>query len=425
MFGGQSLGAIYFGGFIILSQAGESSEIKSELSGIIVATSEIKSELLGAKTPSEIKSEILAIGLSGSEIKTEIYGIFNKPKKLGYRIIIKDSAGNALGELDSFRKVKCGKRLNNYGEAEFDIRVSDPKASSFISLRKNTIEIYRENALTNTLIWEGEQALSQGVLNESGNNWATIHNFTWFERLFHRYTAGEKIFTDTDQGSIASTMITDANGIGATGITIGTVVATKNRDRTYNTQNIGEGIINLSDVEDGFDFEVTDLKAFNADSILGTDKTDDVILKYGHNIKNMTITEDFVNPVNSAIVLGEATGESTLQRVVRNDAALQATYGIREGRLQEMDVSGLSTLQDKGDAAIRKYGNPLIKVSFDLIRNITPSIDSFGIGDGIRLIAQNGIYNIDEQYRVFEWELEFDKDGAEKLSLVLGNFITI
>jgi hypothetical protein len=123
--------------------------------------------------------------------------------------------------------------------------------------------------------------------------------------------------------------------------------------------------------------------------------------------------------------LGEATGEDELQRVERDDAALQAIYGLRETRLQEMDVSGLTTLQDKGDAAIRKYGVALLQVSFELVSNIAPSIDEFTIGDGIRLIAQDGMYDIDEQYRVFEYEVTFDSAGSEKLSLTLGKFITI
>jgi len=405
------------------------AQILSELNGIQIANSDVLSELTGSGQSSEILSELTGFERSGSEILSEITGVSDIPKKLGYRIIVKDSTGAIVGEVDAFRSVKFSKRLNDYGEAEFDMKVTDEKALSFVDLRKNTIEIYREDNLSNTLVWAGEQALCRAKLTETGNNWATIHSFTWFEQLYHRYTPGSveygAVGSEVDQGAIVEDMIDVTNTDDPTKITIGTIVATFDRIRHYYSQNIAEAIINLANVIDGFDFEVTDAGAINIDSVIGTDKTDSVVFRYGHNIKNVDIIQDFTNPINRAIVLGEAVGETTLQRVERDDPTLQTTYGLREGRLQEMDVSGLSTLEDKGDAAIRKYGDVLLKVEFELIRNITPSIDSFTVGDAIRLIVQNGMYSIDEQYRVYEWEVVFDADSTEKLKLTLGKFITI
>jgi len=405
------------------------AQILSELNGIQIANSDVLSELTGSGQSSEILSELTGFERSGSEILSEITGVSDIPKKLGYRIIVKDSTGAIVGEVDAFRSVKFSKRLNDYGEAEFDMKVTDEKALSFVDLRKNTIEIYREDNLSNTLVWAGEQALCRAKLTETGNNWATVHSFTWFEQLYHRYTPGSveygAVGSEVDQGAIVEDMIDVTNTDDPTKITIGTIVATFDRIRHYYSQNIAEAIINLANVIDGFDFEVTDAGAINIDSVIGTDKTDSVVFRYGHNIKNVDIIQDFTNPINRAIVLGEAVGETTLQRVERDDPTLQTTYGLREGRLQEMDVSGLSTLEDKGDAAIRKYGDVLLKVEFELIRNITPSIDSFTVGDAIRLIVQNGMYSIDEQYRVYEWEVVFDADSTEKLKLTLGKFITI
>lgn len=412
-----------------LTGGGSDSEILSELTGSQDIDDEILSELEGSGQSSEILSEVSGYQSASSEILSEIIGFSDLPKKLGYRIIVKDSAGNVIGEVDTYNSVKFGKRLNNYGQAEFSMKVADPKAIDFVDLRKNTIEIYRESELSNTLVWAGEQALARARLNESGNNWVTVHSFTWFEQLFHRYTASEVEYGDVgsemDQGAIAEDLIDTTNADDPTKIAIGTITPTFDRIRKYYNQNIAEAIINLANVQNGFDFEVTDAGAFNADLIIGTDKTDSVVFRYGHNVKNVEIIEDFTNPINRAIVLGEAVGETTLQRVERNDSALQTEYGLREGRLQELDVSGLSTLEDKGDASIRKYGEVLLKVEFDLIKNVTPSIDQFTVGDGIRLIIQNGMYNIDEQYRVFEWEVTFDEKSTEKLKLTLGKFIVI
>lgn len=401
------------------------SEINSEAEGKQPISSEIISEVVGSGSYSEIISEVHGVISATSEINSELLGTLDQPKKLGYRIIIKDENGNEVGEAPAPRKLSFSKRLNDYGRAKWDIRVSDPQAASFVALRKNTIEIHRESGTALTLVWAGEQALVRGELNEAGNNWAAVHAFTWFEQLYHRYTSEIVTYTEIDQGAIMVDLINDTNADDPTKITIGTTPATKIRDRAYHSQNIAEAIINLSNVASGTDFEVTDLGVFNAESIIGTDKTSSVVFRYGHNIKNVTIIEDFTSPINRAIVLGEATGETELTRVDRNELTLQGEYGLREGRLQEMDISSISTLEDKGDAAIRKYGQPLLHIEFDLVRNVSPSIDEFTVGDGIRLIIQNGMYTIDEQYRVYEWEITWDEKSTETLKLTLGTFITL
>lgn len=408
-----------------LVATGIPSDRASKLTGAQAVNNERASKLTGSGTPSERSSKLTGVSLESSERASKLIGLGTVVRPLGYRILVKNSAGTVVGEIVAPRKLQFGKRLNNYGEASFDIQANDPLVATLVSLRKNTIEIYRRKEGTDTLVWAGSQALATGSLKENGNNWITVYCYTWFELLIHRFTDAVKTFTNTDAGQIAKTLITDTNSDDPTGITIGTITPTTDRDRTYNNQNVAEGIINLANVVSGFDFEITDLKVFNVYDILGTDKTDSVVFEYGHNVKNMTITEDFVNPVNRAIVLGEATGESTLQRVERDDATLQTEYGLFEGRFTEISTSNLGTLQDKGDAAIRKYGEPLLKVSFDLVGNNTPSIDEFTCGDGIRLMANWGYYNIDEQYRVFEYSVTFDGKNVEHLDLTLGKFITI
>lgn len=417
--------------------AGSPTEIDAEISGAEIHNTDLDAEITGEKLPNDINAEVtggptpnninaeITGHKPGTNINTQILGRAYPDRPLGYRLIIKNKAGQILGEHDSFNSLEFGKRLNNYGEANFNIRVTDPKSPLFVALRQNTIEIFREKNRARTLVWAGQQALAKGDLNQKGNNWLTVFSYTWFELLMHRYTGASVIYEETDMGEIIEDVVDTTNAEDPTGITIGTIIPTKDRDREYNNQNIGELMINGANLASGLDFDITDEKVLNIYDIMGTDRTDEVVLEYGHNIKNMTITEDYVNPINRAIVLGEAMDASTLQRIERDDAGLQTTYGLFEGRLTEMDVSNVSTLQDKGDAAIRKYGLALLRVEFELVGNTTPTIDTFGLGDGIRLIAKSGYYNIDEQYRVFEWKVKFDSKNVEKLELLLGKFIVI
>lgn len=342
-----------------------------------------------------------------------------------YIIKVKNASNIFIGEFPLFRNLKINKRLNNYGTASFEVPAGDASISSLIALRRFTVWIYRqENENDPYLVWAGEQALRRGILSSDGSDWAEIHCYDWLEQLKSRNTEAEVSYDGVDAGAIAWDLIDTAQSEtnGDFGITEGEIEETIDRDRTYTNQNIYEAIFNLSNVLSGFDFEITNEKVFNVKSLIGVDRTNSVVLEYGINIASVTITDDFVTPINRGIVLGQALDESSLARVDRNDTDLQALYKIREGVLTEMDISELVTFQNKGDAMIRKYGLPLLSLDLTLTRSSVLSIEDFSLGDSIRIKIKKGIYDIDSEYRVFEWEVNYDSSNVESLSLVLGDF---
>lgn len=342
------------------------------------------------------------------------------PSKIVYRLIVKDADGNNLGEFEKYKNLKFTKRLNNYGECSFSVPVNDPKIASLIALRIYSVHIYRDDVL----LWAGEQAVRQGNLDDKGGNWATITCYDWFEQWFSRYTAEEVTFTGIDAGQIAWDMIDTAQGEanGDFGIIEGTIEATQDRDRTYYNQNIGEAIVNLSNVINGFDFEINTSKVFNVASVIGVDRSDELILEYGRNIRSIRITEDFSKPVNRGIVIGDSGTFAEPLRVERDNVPSQVLYKIREDLSNEMSVSETATLEEKGDAMLRKYQEPLIKISMEIVRGATPTIADFAIGDIIKLVIKTGIYDMNEDFRIFEWGVSWDQNDTETLSLTLGNF---
>lgn len=401
------------------------SERDSEIQGKAEVNNERSSEITGSGTTNDRNSEITGKIEVGSERSSEIYGKRFIPLARTYRILVKDASGEFIGEFESFRALKFGKRLNNYGECSFEVPANDPKIASLVSLRLYTVWIYMQENAGTTLVWAGEQAARIGSLSNEGNNWCTIQCFDWLEQLNSRYTVFEKIFENEDQGDIAWQLIDETQNDGDhgdLGITQGTIEETTPRDKTFQNQNIMSAILSLSDVVSGFDFEITHDKVFNVYSILGQDKTNEIILEYGSNVDSCKILEDFTHPANRAIILGEIIGEDSLQRVERDDTASQETYGLREYVESESEPAEPGTFDDRGDAVNRKYGVPLIKLDLRMVRGSNPSITQFGVGDVIGVKIVGGIYNINEDYRVFEWEIDFGEDNAESLSLVLGKF---
>lgn len=343
-----------------------------------------------------------------------------EPNQIIYKIIVKDGDDEELGEFQNFRNLKFSKKLNDYGQCSFEVPINDPKTANLIALRRFTIWVYRNN----DLLWSGEQATREGNLDEKGDNWATITCYDWLEQLNSRYTGEEVIFTAIDAGQIAMDLIdtTQAQTNGDFGFTEGDIEATQDRDRTYYNQNIYEAIVNLSNVINGFDFEINNSRIFNVRPFIGVDRTNEIVLEYGINIKSARITDDFSKPVNRAIVLGDSGVPADPLRVDTDDTVSQAIYKIRESLLNELMTSENETLAEKGEALNRKYNEALLKVSLDIVRSTNPTIVDFALGDIIRCKIQHGIYDIDESFRIFEWAVTYNTDNTEKLDLVMGNF---
>lgn len=343
-----------------------------------------------------------------------------------YKILVKNSDGDNIGEFQTFRKLQFGKRLNNYGSCSFEVPVSDPKVSSLLALRLYTVWIYRIKDGDETLLWSGEQASRSANLDEKGDNWAQITCYDWLEQLNSRYTVNEKIYSFQDGSLIAKDLIdvTQADDYGDLGITFGTMESTTWREKTYTNQDILDALTSLANLDNGFDFELNNFKVFSIKNFIGLDRSDTLVLELGINIKKITYTEDFSKPATRALILGNTGDVGDSIRIERNDVTNEELYGLREYLYNESEVSELATLEATGDTVLAKNKLPLLTVSLDLVRNSTPTIEDFSLGDVLRLKIQKGIYNVDEKFRIFEWGISYGTDNTETLNLTLGNFRT-
>jgi hypothetical protein len=298
------------------------------------------------------------------------------------------------------------------------VPVTDMKASQLIALRQYTVWIYRNGVL----FWSGEQALRQGDLDSAGDNWVTITCYGKLEQLNSRFTVAEIIYAYQDGSEIVKALIAATQAEDSLGITEGTIASTTWREKTYSTQNIMDAIVSLANLIDGFDFEITDLGVLNISTFMGVDRSNDIILEYGVNVKSAKITEDFSKPATRAIIMGQTATVGDQVRLERDDLTQQGTYGLREYVESQMEVSDTPALEATGDSVLRKYGIPLLKISLDIVRGKTPTLEDFSLGDIIRVKIKNGIYDIDEKFRIFQWGVSYDEKNTETLTLTLSNF---
>lgn len=227
-------------------------------------------------------------------------------------------------------------------------------------------------------------------------------------------------FVATDQGAIAKALIDTTNADGPTGlVTQDSYAATKLRDRTYQYQNVGQAIMDLSSLLDGFDFDETydasGLATFNVYGQQGSDRSSTVKFQYGaetmSNVREVQRTT--TPPCNRVTVLG-ANGLTS----VFDDVPSQARYGLWPVLQSASDVSEQSTLDDKARALIRP--NPVKTISFapELGLESCPRyFDDFGMGDTVNFHGRRGAFVESVDVRVNAAIVAIDDAGFETVEV--------
>jgi len=241
-----------------------------------------------------------------------------------------------------------------------------------------------------------------------------------FATLERRFTAASRVFTATDAGEIAWTMIEETNSAdGSTGIIEGTIEATVSRDRTYEHKQLAEAVVQLTGVINGFDFEVAPLDSgatigeFNVYESQGTDRSvaalgeTAVVFEYGPGtIGNVRSYKDETTyPVNKVRVIGANGLTGTASHAPSIDK-----YETCMTLEQAIDVSEQATLDAKASALLRP--EPVVVVGFQPDPELVPQPwDDYWIGDTVQFRARHGCIDLDLAVRINGITLMCDEEG--------------
>jgi hypothetical protein len=338
-----------------------------------------------------------------------------------WRWTLADRLGTERAEaLASGRTVKFTR--NNPPEARFTTGHDDDLGTTLVELLGEGVPIlygWRNSAPMFSCLFDS--------MDETAASDATMTPvFTGpFARLAARYTAAGVVYFIEDAGTIAADLIADANAVVSTQIAIGGIEATMNRDRTYDRARIGDEIVALSALDNGFDFEVVpieppastpasppDVGRFDVFASQGSDKSTGagaVIFEYGPDTRsNVTqVKRQTLAPVNYVTALGAGGIVAT-----STDPVSVAKYGRYEKQLSLPDVIEPATLQAAADAAIRAEWVRTIAFDPDPANAPDPQND-YWLGDTVRVRARRGALQEDLAVRVNSITFKIDDDGNE------------
>lgn len=229
-------------------------------------------------------------------------------------------------------------------------------------------------------------------------------------------------YTTQDAGAIAKSLIDTANTDGFTGLaTTGAIATTKTRTRAYPVgTNLGQAVIDLTNVLDGFDFTETfvaggtTLAQFGVVAAIGVDNPASRF-EYGPgtlaNCRNMGRTTE--PPANSILVIGGNGLTSTY-----SDAASVAKYGKWYAKAEYVDVTEQVTLDDKAKALCRPNPVKTLTLTPELGVDSCPKpFDDWDLGDTVRLFARRSALSENASVRLNAFTIAISDDGFETAAI--------
>lgn len=250
----------------------------------------------------------------------------------------------------------------------------------------------------------------------------------WFDLLGLRITDeggpdSDYYFEATDAGQIAWGLINASQQQSAAadfGITQGTIQASVDRDRTdYSFKNIRDAIIQLSEVIDGFDFEVTWDKVFNVYyPKIGSRRTD-IELTYPGNIRELSFGRYGMQIANQITARGAGFGPGAYKSVA-DDLTSQGKFWLRQRIVDFNDVSTTATLDEHAAEELRVAKEFTDIPTLVLDQANAPKVGTYGIGDEIKIgiDADFDVFGpVSDWFRIDGMDIALDENEVETVTL--------
>jgi hypothetical protein len=336
-------------------------------------------------------------------------------------ILAKASDMSIMGELPA-RDRSLDVDLNKSGSAGFWIPTSVPHARDVYPWSTALLAQYND-----IVYWSG---LINSRSTSLAARRATCSAVSWFERLMHLYLQDmHTIYTNQDAGAIVTDLLAKAK-VQAPDlyITMGTVETTQPRSITYGLdQNIGQAIIDLCNLESGYDWFIDPLTrklnivakiGINRNGLSGTKKVSWTYIGDGKSSQSnlADVIENISEPpANQIFARGKyATG------FAKDDFSI-SQYGVFQDPVSLSDVVDNNILLAYANADIVYRAQP--RLTYDLTpkpstkATVPRLFRDFNLGDTTYMTAKRDYVEVEDQAtRIFGVSLAISNAGTETLS---------
>jgi hypothetical protein len=243
-----------------------------------------------------------------------------------------------------------------------------------------------------------------------------------FVSLFaKRRTAAKRVFTATDAGQIAWTLINesqnDLSGYGNLGITQGTIMTSANRDQTYRFADIKGEIEKMSyyQIKNGFDFDIDNNKQLQVwYPQRGTNRPEIVL-------DDRTLTQwtwhkpGVLSLTNRVYALGAGANDDIAYQQCDSLVDYKAAFKLLEDVVSDRSQSSLPNLADMGNQALRDNQSPQILLTLSH-NDGEPDILNYSIGDSLAMTIPE-VNMTNELHRVLKRTVSIDANELAQVDL--------
>lgn len=196
-----------------------------------------------------------------------------------------------------------------------------------------------------------------------------------------------------------------------------------NRIRNYDLQNVKDGCLNLTKLEnDNFEHKFDANKVLNIYRRVGSDKPE-VELVYPQNITSMQVSRDAQALYNSVFGLGSGIGSERIESL-KIDSNSALAYKVRER------TELFNSIEDQGNLDTSTAG--ILNIYKDMYDDIVINIDTnkidlndISIGDAVyvRIDGSSYVDYVNSLYRIMKMSVSVDIDSKESVSLQIRRWI--
>ncbi len=237
--------------------------------------------------------------------------------------------------------------------------------------------------------------------------------------------ASGQSLTVTDKGSAGSVIGSndlgiDPSGWVATGVTRPGLIF-----YGYERKNVGQELVNLAGLDDGFDFIFTAARdgagyLITFRSLYPTTGRDSGIrFEMGSNVELLKATIDGTTLANWVETTGSGDTTNQLAAAGYNAASL-AEYPIFQDELSQTDVTDPTVLEAYTDRRLSQGGQPTIIPTIDVNPDLDPVYGSYGVGDAVYLTGSYGLLSIADFFKVTTIAVTVDTTGKETVEVDLA-----
>lgn len=332
-----------------------------------------------------------------------------------WRFALQDKNGGALCPLTGATE-RVFRKLRNEGPSfEFAVDLEHPNAYKLLDYLDTGVPIirgWRKEPAGTVCRYSGQV----NALDEEAGEEATVKVASSpLAQLATRHTGEIKDFPFIDAGEVVRQLVVDANTEGATGIVMGTVQATANRDLTLEHKNVMEQVRELAELDPGFDYDVAPIAAganvgtLSVYASLGVDRPG---AQFGHgpgtrrNVQRVQRLEK--PPVNRVRVLGD---EGVYMTASLTDSI--AKYGVWFEFESISDAIEADILLARANERLEGAWQRTTAFTPEPERAPLPLVD-YDVGDRVRLQVRRGALRLSASPRVDGIEIRIDDEGNEE-----------